>query len=314
MFITTRTFIASLLLLLIPGTVVAQVTDCVTTWQSMRSELRSIVSPLREPKYELKLLARTTAEANKAGQPTGLPQGTVEHFSMERLPTRIVLVLGGLQASNAGANQFAVAIDESLRLDDSKRVAVFEYPNDGSMQESGEVLRHLLLKVQTASPQTKVSIVAHSMGGLIARCAIETDKQVGCVDQLVMICPPNHGSVWAQYSDALEFVDALDRLGQKDSNLGSVVLNLIDDGLGEACDPRLGVFDGYESMRTRLWSSIHDLRWHERTNLAYSSTGCIHPFAERQGSTKPSRCTVREEWQRGIRSGTDAGRGIDAKR
>jgi len=51
-----------------------------------------------------------------------------------------------------------------------------------------------------------------------------------------MICPPNHGSVLAQYADALEFPDALSKLQGGLLSFNQAIESLVNDGLGEACE------------------------------------------------------------------------------
>lgn len=199
-------------------------------WQAIQNDLRSNVGHKRRPVFEFRVL------------PSSIPGGnTVEKPSANQLPKRIILVMGGLQTSLEAAERFAVALSDAAHDPAYVRMAVFGYPNDGSIGESAIVLRELLLDLHSQSPATRVSIVAHSMGGLVARHAIEpvapkTGCQVPCVDQLVMICPPNHGSVLAQYADALEFSDALHKLHGGSLASTQVIESLVNDGLGEACE------------------------------------------------------------------------------
>ena len=199
-------------------------------WQAIQDDLRTTVGAKRRPEFEFRMFAR--------GVPGG---GNVEKFSTNQLPPRIVLVMGGLQGSLASAECVAIALSEALQDPTDTRMAVFGYPNDGSICESAAVLREMLTDLHSQSPTTKVSIVAHSMGGLVARHAIEPTApeiscQLPCVDQLVMLCPPNHGSVLAKYADALEFPDALSKLQGGSFSFTRVIESLVNDGLGEACE------------------------------------------------------------------------------
>ena len=83
--------------------------------------------------------------------------------------------------------------------------AFFAYPNDGPLVESGELLASELSNFGDAFPDREVIIVAHSMGGLVARAAIEySDWSPGNVRQLIMVCTPNHGTQWAHLPGGLE--------------------------------------------------------------------------------------------------------------
>ena len=199
-------------------------------WQAIQNDLRTTIGPNRRPEFEFRLFARTVNGS-----------ATLEKFAANQLPKRIILVMGGLQGSIESPERFAMALSDFLHDPQDTRMAVFGYPNDGSICESSAVLRDMLTDLHHQSPQTKVSIVAHSMGALVARHAIEpTDPkkacQLPCVDQLVMICPPNHGSVLAQYADALELPDALAKLQCGSLSFSQVAASLVNDGLGEACE------------------------------------------------------------------------------
>lgn len=205
----------------------------IETWQSMRNEFRAILEPLRRPEFELRLLARSDAAGGKS---------TAEHFELDHLPSRIVLVIGGLQNSVQSSERFAQALEHSLQAPDDTRMGIFDYPNDGSMREAGDVLRQILVAIHQHSPKTHISIVSHSMGGLVARYAIERLSHEHLlidaipVDQLIMICPPNQGSVLAKYADALELADVVTKLENGSESFVTLLGSLIDDGLGEACD------------------------------------------------------------------------------
>ncbi len=199
-------------------------------WQAIQDELRATVGPKRCPEFEFHVFARTIPGSSK-----------VEKIRPDQLPPRIVLVLGGLQGSIKSTERFALAVDDAMHCTADYRVAAFGYPNDGSIRESAAVLRDLLSDLHRMSPDTKVSIVAHSMGALVARAAIEPEVPlkacpVACVDQLIMLCPPNQGSVLAQYADALEFTDALNKLQIGSGSVTDMLESLVNDGLGEACE------------------------------------------------------------------------------
>ena len=79
--------------------------------------------------------------------------------------------------------------------------APFHYPNDQSLVASARLMSEELSRVARRSPETRISLVTHSMGGLVARACVEDpDLNPGNVDQLIMVAPPTHGSALAQYS------------------------------------------------------------------------------------------------------------------
>ena len=78
----------------------------------------------------------------------------------------------------------------------------FNYSSEQSILEAGAALGNALETLHKRFPRLRIDIVAHSMGGLVARDYIEGDGYAGGVDRLIMIAPPNHGSPWAR----LEFL------------------------------------------------------------------------------------------------------------
>lgn len=73
--------------------------------------------------------------------------------------------------------------------------AQFGYRSRNGVQVAAEDLSSALQKFEDRHPQTRVTIVAHSMGGLVSRWMLEhSDLAPHCVSQLVMVAPPNHGS------------------------------------------------------------------------------------------------------------------------
>jgi pimeloyl-ACP methyl ester carboxylesterase len=115
----------------------------------------------------------------------------------------------------------------------------FEYPNDQPLAESAELLFQELQPLKTERIN-HISIVAHSMGGLISRelltsptlgyrNAIE-QKEVPEVDLLIMVGTPNHGSHMVQLRFFSEVRDHIARLFKGQTGW----LNFIFDGAGEA--------------------------------------------------------------------------------
>ena len=112
--------------------------------------------------------------------------------------------------------------------------AVFEYPNDQPVADSAALLSRELRRLRASAPNCRVSLVTHSMGGLVAREAIENPKLDSAnVCRLIMIAPPNHGSQLADCNcpliDGWEYVQSGER--RKESGL---IYGSIEDGLGEA--------------------------------------------------------------------------------
>jgi pimeloyl-ACP methyl ester carboxylesterase len=110
-------------------------------------------------------------------------------------------------------------------------VWTFRYPNDGPIRESGELLAAELALLRKTHPDVRVTIVAHSMGGLVARTAIEdAELDPGNVGQLIMVSPPNQGSHLAYLPGSF---DLLEHVAKRNTDVGRLSASW-KDGLNEA--------------------------------------------------------------------------------
>lgn len=118
-------------------------------------------------------------------------------------------------------------------------VWLMRYPNDQPIVESAQLFFDELKSLRQRGID-RISIVAHSMGGLVSRemlsrpeidyTASSTAGQVPEVVALIMVGTPNHGSQMARVRVFAEMRDQLARLIKGDTNwLGSIL-----DGAGEA--------------------------------------------------------------------------------
>ena len=95
---------------------------------------------------------------------------------------------------------FASGIDSLQPLMDQLeqqglRCRRFAYPNDGSVADAANILSRELAVTAQRYPDRKLTIISHSMGGLVSRFALEyPGMATGNVDQLIMVSPPNQGS------------------------------------------------------------------------------------------------------------------------
>ena len=108
---------------------------------------------------------------------------------------------------------------------------VFNYPNDHCLCDSAKLLAQELGEFASRNPGRGVSLLAHSMGGLVARACIE-DRTLdpGNVRRLVMIAPPTHGSLLAQAAVGLDLYEHGLKFGRGGFRAS------IADGLCEAPD------------------------------------------------------------------------------
>lgn len=87
---------------------------------------------------------------------------------------------------------------------DGQQVAYFRYSDVDAISAAGDLLADCLADLRLASPAMPVRVVAHSMGGLVARHYLEGATFHGGVDRLVMLGTPNHGSDCSNYRWMLE--------------------------------------------------------------------------------------------------------------
>jgi pimeloyl-ACP methyl ester carboxylesterase len=141
----------------------------------------------------------------------------------------LIVIVHGYGSS---AEEFE-ALRGKLR-DTGLATAVFSYPNDAKLALSGRELASALRAFERRYPDRRLVLLAHSMGGLVARVAIE-DPNTGIVqniDKLIMVATPNHGSNLARVPVSLDiWQNWLD--GEPDT-VKTVFFESVLDGLNEA--------------------------------------------------------------------------------
>ena len=107
--------------------------------------------------------------------------------------TPLVVLIHGLDADRGDC----MPIGELLK-NDGYQVAYFSYPGDQPIHDSERLFAREMHALRVNHLDLKIDLVAHSMGGLIARQYVEGEDYTGGVDHLIMVGPPNHGSGWAR--------------------------------------------------------------------------------------------------------------------
>ena len=147
---------------------------------------------------------------------------------------RVIVLVHGLDDPGWMWRDLAPAL-----LDDGHVVLRFEYPNDQAIADSGDLLASEFAALHAGGVR-QMDIVAHSMGGLVARDVLTRrayyhgdgtgGDRFPAVDRLIMIGTPNHGSSMARLRGISEVRELVSRWISGQGRL----LDALADGAGEA--------------------------------------------------------------------------------
>ena len=142
--------------------------------------------------------------------------------------TLSVLVVHGLNSTSNAQRQWI-----NMLVKDRFHCGTFAYPNDQSIAKSAEALSQALSDAKETNPTQRIALLTHSMGGLVAREAIENERlDPQNVTHLVMVSPPNQGSQLAFLSHGMDLWEhVLSAKAQRDV---SFMISATQDGLNEA--------------------------------------------------------------------------------
>jgi pimeloyl-ACP methyl ester carboxylesterase len=147
-----------------------------------------------------------------------------ENFDARR---RSVLLLHGLESNDEALGRLRQALSAA-----GLQVLTFDYPNDGPIAWSGERLQAELRDLARRHPQLRLVVVAHSMGGLVVRHALETPPgQPGPgqpITDVFFLGTPHQGSRLALMQPALELAFAGDERWKphQDGGIGEAAMDL----------------------------------------------------------------------------------------
>lgn len=140
----------------------------------------------------------------------------------------VILIVHGFNASPERFEPLASALRTNGLV-----AGTYKYPDDQPIAASAQQLSRDLKEMASSHPQRRVALVAHSMGGLVCRMAIE-DPQLdpGNVGRLIMVAPPNQGSLLARAAFGMDLLDhAMPETERTDVTRFYAA---IEDGLSEA--------------------------------------------------------------------------------
>ena len=149
----------------------------------------------------------------------------------------VVLLIHGFNSNTSQMSSLAKRIEKELtQKESSVDVACFDYASHDGIPVAAASLEKSLQTLIDKNPNCTISLVTHSMGGVVARVMIE--KEGFALDQikrLVMVAPPNHGTQLAGLPSGNASFDALlarvDRIGIRQAlqNFVSIANVAIDD-------------------------------------------------------------------------------------
>ena len=138
----------------------------------------------------------------------------------------LVILIHGLDSDRSDCVPIGDLLQES-----GHQVAYFSYPGDQPIADSAAFLGRTLQATHSRFPNMPIDLIAHSMGGLVARDYLEGPDYSGGVHRLIMVAPPNAGSPWARLRVLLSVQENY-YLRRQDPNWNWTWV--ITEGMGEA--------------------------------------------------------------------------------
>ena len=199
---------------------------------ALKASIDDVLSLPAQP-ATVRLLAPGQEQRGTPSNPltwTPLPEPTTP------VPPQVVLLIHGLDEPGDVWDDLAPMLQAA-----GHRVARFDYPNDQSCVRSGDELLAALKDLRARGVQ-RVNVVAHSMGGLIARDVLTREASrdaIPAVPRLIMSGPPNQGSPLARLRYLAEAREQLARWIDTEGHNPRLLLGFLKDGAGEAGDDLL---------------------------------------------------------------------------
>jgi pimeloyl-ACP methyl ester carboxylesterase len=151
-------------------------------------------------------------------------------------PRRVVVLIHGLDESGDVWRDLAPALDAH-----GHAVVRFDYPCNQAIAKSTDLLASQLRLLRSRGVE-QIDIVAHSMGGLIARDVLtrpgvyagdgRNDGSLPDVDRVIMLGTPHTGSPWACLEPLGQAINMADRAIS--SREVSALLGFVSEGDGQA--------------------------------------------------------------------------------
>ena len=108
----------------------------------------------------------------------------------------VVLLVHGFNSTTSQMSNLAKAIEKDLQKENSNvEVACFDYASHNGIAAAAAGLEKSLQTLIDKNPDVSISLVTHSMGGIVSRVMVEKkDFAMAQIKRLIMVAPPNHGT------------------------------------------------------------------------------------------------------------------------
>ncbi|MEO2045771.1 MAG: hypothetical protein ABGX16_04285 [Pirellulales bacterium] len=185
----------------------------------IRKKRRSLSKRIRDK-------LRNRIEEGSVGESFGLqlPNG----WQRMDINETLVIVVHGYNSSSSRFQNLSDAFHEEKLTS-----GTYSYPDDQPITDSALRLSVELKELAAKYPKRTIALVTHSMGGLVSRAVVESPEfDPGNIIKLIMVAPPSHGSLLANFSYGLDILDH----AFADSQRGDVsrLYAVVADGLNEA--------------------------------------------------------------------------------
>ena len=201
-------------------------------------------------------LADKAAEAARHRQSYGMRALNSYRPNDPRRPT--ICLVHGLNSSSRGFVHMLPWLEEA-----GYGIVVFDYPFNRSIAESCQVFaRDWAAFRNEVKDKFPWSIVAHSMGALLARSLVEDEAAPARdVRSLILIAPVNQGSNLAKMQTAVQLMNGLQAINGQDKT--KAMMNL-SDGMGQAAQDMLPGSAFLKTNEPPAASPGHSLPHHSR--------------------------------------------------
>jgi len=174
-------------------------------------------------------------------------------------------------------------------------VVIYDFPYNRDLdQTSAAFARDWLEFRRKAGESLPWSVVAHSMGSLLARSYVEGGEYAGDATALILIAPPNGGSSLSKAQTLLQMVQGVQALN---GTRRTDPLAVLGDGLGEAADDMTPGSDYLRKLNAR------PRREGVRYRIVAGDSGYLSGQARRQVESRLRFAGVVGEFGRAVASG-----------